>query len=317
MTAHETKSWMRYTLWVAGAYHIALGLFAVAFPLEALRLLAAAPQTSPGICQVFGGVLAAIGAGLLCAGADPVRHWPVVFTGLLSMILGPVLYLQSIVAGREPWAGTWTVLTLDAVWWIPFGLVLHHAYQETLAARRIRSGEVLKLALRARSQYGKTLAELSQESPLLLVFLRHMGCPFCREALADLAGQREAIERMGTRIAIVHMSDPENAQRLLCRNQLDDVHRFDDPRQSLYRAFGLARGRLLELLGPKVWIRGTVATLLERHWPGKVDGDAFQLPGLFVLFHGEVIRSYRHQSAADRPSYISLAGAGLPGFGRQ
>jgi hypothetical protein len=38
-------------------------------------------------------------------------------------------------------------------------------------------------------------------------------------------------------------------------------------------------------------------------------GDGFQMPGIFLLFHGEVLRSYRHQTAADRPDYVDLAEA--------
>jgi len=39
----------------------------------------------------------------------------------------------------------------------------------------------------AVTQSGERLVELSEMSPVLLVFLRHAGCTFCREALADFA----------------------------------------------------------------------------------------------------------------------------------
>jgi hypothetical protein len=35
-------------------------------------------------------------------------------------------------------------------------------------------------------------------------------------------------------------------------------------------------------------------------------GDGFQMPGVFLLYHSEIIRSYRHQSAADRPDYMAI-----------
>ena len=39
---------------------------------------------------------------------------------------------------------------------------------------------------RAITDQGESLLELSQSSPRLVVFLRHAGCIFCRESLADL-----------------------------------------------------------------------------------------------------------------------------------
>jgi hypothetical protein len=79
-----------------------------------------------------------------------------------------------------------------------------------------------------------------------------------------------------------------------------------DPQRSLYRAFGLRRGSLTEVFGPKVWWRGFEAGILGRHRVGRLEGDGFQMPGVFLIYHGEVIRSYRHQSAADRPDYVRL-----------
>jgi hypothetical protein len=61
------------------------------------------------------------------------------------------------------------------------------------------------------SQAGGTLAALA-ERPLFLVFLRHFGCTFCREAVADLAEKREAIAAKGVPLAFVHMGTEEKAR---------------------------------------------------------------------------------------------------------
>jgi hypothetical protein len=57
------------------------------------------------------------------------------------------------------------------------------------------------------------------------------------------------------------------------------------------------------LFGPKVWWRGFQAGVLNRHGAGRLQGDGFQMPGVFLVFHGQILRSFRHQSAADRPDY--------------
>lgn len=148
----------------------------------------------------------------------------------------------------------------------------------------------------------------SQTQPLLVVFLRHSGCPFCKQALADLQQQRTEIERLGTAIVLVHMMpNPSEAAAFFADYGLDDVPAISDPEQQLYRQFEVARGRAGQFLGPAVWWRGLVCTLKEGHLPGRPQGDLSQLAGVFLVRNGEVVREFRHGSSADRPDYVALA----------
>ena len=63
--------------------------------------------------------------------------------------------------------------------------------------------DILQALGGARTQSGHLLSALSETSPVLLVFLRHAGCTFCREAIGDVARDRGAIERSGVRIVLV------------------------------------------------------------------------------------------------------------------
>ena len=141
---------------------------------------------------------------------------------------------------------------------------------------------------------------------MLLVFLRHGGCTFCREALADIAARRHEIEAGGTQIVLAHMGGPEAGRDLLRKYALDDLHQVSDPCGGVYRAFGLRRGNIWKLFGPKVWLRRFEAGILKGHGIGRLAGDPGQMPGMFLIFHGQLLRSYRHQSAADRPDYIQF-----------
>ncbi|MBN2329237.1 MAG: AhpC/TSA family protein [Candidatus Omnitrophica bacterium] len=163
-----------------------------------------------------------------------------------------------------------------------------------------------------RDQNGKTLQELSQDNPLLVVFLRHNGCTFCREALADLSQKRAAIEESGVRIALIHMSSEDQAADFFAKYGFDDVPRFSDPDKILYRAFELKRGSFRQLLGWNVWKRGFQACILEGHGVGKLMGDGFQMPGVFLLHRGEIVKEFRHRSAADRPDYQEMSSCELP-----
>lgn len=159
----------------------------------------------------------------------------------------------------------------------------------------------------ATDQRGVSLSELSNGQRTLVVFLRHSGCTFCREALADIAAQREGIERTGVQLAIVHMGSPEAGIALLAKYRLEDVSLICDPEQRLYRAFELERGNLWQVLGPQVWWRGLRTAIFARHGFGRITADVWQLPGVFLLDHGKIVRSFRPRSSADRPNYSDLA----------
>lgn len=156
----------------------------------------------------------------------------------------------------------------------------------------------------ARTSTGQTVAELSMAAPVLLVFLRHFGCTFCREAISDLAVQRAAITARGVNIVLVHMVDATTAAEYLARYGLGGLATVSDPRKELYRAMGLRRGTLWQLFGIKSFVRGFVAGILRGHLVGRLVGDGFQMPGVFLIDRGQVTRTYRHESAADRPDYV-------------
>lgn len=158
----------------------------------------------------------------------------------------------------------------------------------------------------ARTQSGESLTELSRRSPVLVVFLRHAGCPFCRQALADLAERRQAITSAGAQIALVHMQSDADAARLFASYGLSDVPRISDPGQALYRAFQLPRGTAAQVAGPNVWSAG-LRSLLSGNLPGIPSADVWQMPGAFLIKDGQVLRSFRAATSADRPDYVDLA----------
>jgi len=165
----------------------------------------------------------------------------------------------------------------------------------------------------ARAHTGETLAKMSVEGRALVVFLRHGGCTFCREALEDLRRMRGAIERTNTRIVLVHMMEDGEAGALFSRYGLGDAARISDPDRELYRAFGLQQGSVQQLLAWKVWWRAFIAGILHRHGAGRLRGDGRQMPGVFLLEKGEIVRAFRHQTAADRPDYGEMAECAVGG----
>jgi peroxiredoxin len=252
-------------------------------------------------------IVGVFGLGYVVAAQHPYRHWLIVALGLLSKILGPIGFAQAIANGRFPLSFAWNVVVNDLIWWVPFALILKGVHDAHLGQKRTMSPEVVRFALRTKTGDGLSLDELSRLSPVLLVFLRHTGCTFCREALSDIAQQRATIEGTGTRMVLVHMDEEDGeVRRFFHKYGLDNVQRISDPNQTLYRAFGLKRGTLWQILGLPVLCRAFRAALLAGHGAGLPKADPFQMPGVFLLYHGTVIRCYRHESAADRPRYAQL-----------
>lgn len=153
---------------------------------------------------------------------------------------------------------------------------------------------------------GESIAALSQQGPVMLVFLRHFGCTFCRESLVELSKIRDEFERQNVKIILVHMSRSAYAREVLKIYDLHDVDHISDPEQELYRQYGLKRGKWWQLLGLKVMWRGMVAGIMKGHLPGKAVADPYQMPGVFVLQKNKVISSFIHRYASDRPRYREL-----------
>ena len=89
-----------------------------------------------------------------------------------------------------------------------------------------------------------------------MVFLRHFGCTFTRQILRGLEQLQLEAQARGGELVLVHMLKSGEELRYLGGH--DEVARIADPKCELYRAFGLGRGGLMELFGPRVWWLGAV-----------------------------------------------------------
>jgi hypothetical protein len=150
------------------------------------------------------------------------------------------------------------------------------------------------------------LTSISSDRPVLLVCLRHLGCAFSREALADLRDQREAIEASGARVMIAHLEPPSVAEPLLQRYGLGDVPTISDPSAHIYESCGLSRGSIGQIAGVRVLWRWLMAALVQRRGAGWTGADVRRMPGAFLIHQGRILRAFRHETTADRPDYRAL-----------
>jgi len=308
--------WMSVTLYAAAAYNLVWGTWVVLRPGDLFDWTGIDQPLYPGIWQCVGMIVGVYGVGYAIAATNPTRHWPIVLVGFLGKVMGPVGMVHNILTmppetpGRLPASWLWLNLTNDVIWWLPFGAILYLTFKQWNLPASDQTRSVAEANRQALTQNGEDLSTLSQQQPLFVVCLRHGGCTFCREALADIAKIRTQIETRA-RIVLVHMDKEDDATaRYFASYGLGDVARVSDPECVLYRAYQLQRGTIGQLFGPSVWWKGFQAAILSRHAIGKLAGDGFQLGGCFLVRNDQIVQAYRNSNAADRPDYCALVGAG-------
>ncbi|MEN9610703.1 MAG: hypothetical protein RLZZ628_1517 [Bacteroidota bacterium] len=165
---------------------------------------------------------------------------------------------------------------------------------------------VRELLKRMITNRGRNLAEISTESPILLVFLRHFGCQFCRQGLDELSQKYLEFKNNGTALIFVHMAEYKVAEDYFIRFHLEGVEHISDTSCRLYIDFGLMKGTFGQLFGLQTWIRGYNFQKQYGNEMGKHLGDSFQMPGIFVIHEQEIKEHFIHKNVSDRPDYEKL-----------
>lgn len=123
---------------------------------------------------------------------------------------------------------------------------------------------------------------LWEQGPVALVFLRHLGCLFCRKQVADLARRPD--------LNVVFVSIEPAAPTEAFRIASGSPHRFlSDSTLALRVAFEIPRGELSQIIHPGVLIAG-VRAAIEGHRQSRPAADPMQSPAVVVLdARGEVV----------------------------
>ena len=61
----------------------------------------------------------------------------------------------------------------------------------------VEVAEVAKTLASIHTESGASLHDLASASPVLLIFLRHFGCSFCRQTISDVADLRGELDGRG------------------------------------------------------------------------------------------------------------------------
>lgn len=168
--------------------------------------------------------------------------------------------------------------------------------------------DLARLLAGIQTESGRELLSLTNESPVLLVFLRHFGCSFCRKAISDVADLTPELVARGVKPVFVHLGTCEIAKAHFDFYKIPEVERVHDPQAVIYQSpsFGLGRSSpWLTLVNPFVWF-GWLKGNIFKHGIGKIQGDGHQMPGIFLLKGAKIERKFIYRQISDEPPYLKL-----------
>ena len=151
-------------------------------------------------------------------------------------------------------------------------------------------------------------SDLWSEGPALFVWLRHCGCLFFQESLAQLRETQPRLSERGVHLACIVQARPQDL-RALCGSEL---HCIADPSCASHEAAGLAR------MSP--WKLFTSLDLFRRRSDAARNGfkqswrrtfaresDTLRLPGAALVARGgRILWLYRGEHPGDLPAADNL-----------
>jgi len=278
--------WMTTVLKAAALYNLAFAVMTLVAPFWIFDITGATRPNLPELWQCIGMIVGVYGIGYWIAASDPYRHWPVVLVGWLGKTFGPIGFAKALWEGVFPMQFGWIIVFNDLIWWLPFAIMVREALKK---ATLPEFGEITEAHQKTFGQF----SEQSFEQPMLVVFLRHSGCTFCREMIADLEKSNNALQAAGVQVVLVHMG-------LSGKTLPSEWKTLLDADRSLYRLAHVERGTWSQVVSAKVVWRGFLAGILKRHGVGVLEGDGFMMAGARLWQHGQLIFSWQSQSVADR-----------------
>jgi hypothetical protein len=122
----------------------------------------------------------------------------------------------------------------------------------------------------------------------------------CRAHAVQLHRAREEFGRAGVRLVLIGQASPRQARHFRDKVGLDPLPVLADAERASYRAAGLKRGNLAQLIGPRSVVSGLKHGARSGVIQGRVIGDAAQLGGeMIVLADGTVAWSHVQEHAGD------------------
>jgi peroxiredoxin len=159
--------------------------------------------------------------------------------------------------------------------------------------------------------HGQTVAlntVWSQQPLTLLTFLRHFGCLFCRQWLAELEAHKTELHAAGLHIHAVAMGEPKHAARY-CGELAPSLSCLVNETSAPYNAYGLQQAGLGEFFNANVAKNGQKA-LQNGATVGQIIGDPRMMPGNFLIDQRGVVQwAHYSKDVSDHPTISEIIAA--------
>jgi peroxiredoxin len=134
------------------------------------------------------------------------------------------------------------------------------------------------------------LAQFWQRAPVVLFFVRHVGCVFCRDQVRTLAQRYIDIGARGAEVIAIIPTDSINAGRFARSLRLPYPVLCDMPRRA-FAAFGLYETTIGDLAQPEVLLR-TARQFARGNIPAvnPFSSSLTQLGGVFIIGSDGVVQ---------------------------
>jgi peroxiredoxin len=144
------------------------------------------------------------------------------------------------------------------------------------------------------------LGRLWADRAAVLVFVRHFGCLFCRQQIAEVTPFLDRIRSRGAELVVIGHGTVEEAREFRDEQRLA-VPLLTDPSRQSYCALEMRHG-LPSVFTPAVLVRSLKA-LRAGFRQSRIAGDPLQQGGVVVIAPGGVERfRFISRSAGDHPA---------------
>ena len=153
-----------------------------------------------------------------------------------------------------------------------------------------------------RNSHGEPLelASLWSTSNIVINFMRHFGCIFCREWLYKFERCVPALRADNILPLVLGIGDAEHALPVATQLAPSAVC-LVSPETTAHKAFGITRGSLMQLAGPAV-ISSVVRAARSGQMQGQTTGDYTMLGGVFAVDMSGIVRyAFYGSHAGDHP----------------
>jgi peroxiredoxin len=167
-------------------------------------------------------------------------------------------------------------------------------------------------SLKVESVDGRVeLRDRWREGPLVVMFMRHFGCAFCREHLIHMGRALADFEAAGAQVVAIFQYSAE-ASRDFCASRKVPFECFGDPLREAYAQVEVGRGTRDQVLGRKIAGK-YLKTILRSRVVGSINApadDMLQLPGTFVVgVDGRLRFAHYAVNSADNPPVADVLAA--------